>query len=215
LDKKYAAIMEEEKAAYLNFVKTHTKSIVGIAALKKLSESIEDCNVLTGLYESFTGNVKNSTAGKAYAKTLAIMKATAVGAAAPEFTQNDTTGRPVSLTSFRGKYVLVDFWASWCGPCRAENPNVVAVYSKYHDKGFEILGVSLDDEKSHTNWLHAIKNDKLMWQQVSDLQGWNNQAGQMYGIRSIPQNFLLDPSGKIIAKNLRGKDLEKKLAELF
>ncbi|WP_249219748.1 TlpA disulfide reductase family protein [Chitinophaga sp. HK235] len=215
LDKKYYAIKEEEKTAYLNFIKTHTQSVAGLDALKKLGTSIEDYKVLTPLYESFSNNVKNSMAGKDYGKDLAIMKATAIGASAHEFTQNDTTGQPVALTSFRGKYVLIDFWASWCSPCRAENPNVLAAYSKYHDKGFEVLGVSLDDEKSHTNWLNAIKHDGLTWQQVSDLKGWNNVVGRMYGIRYIPQNFLVDPSGKIIAKNLKGKDLEKKLAELF
>ncbi|RBL89944.1 TlpA disulfide reductase family protein [Chitinophaga flava] len=215
LDKKYFAIKEEEKTAYINFIKTHPQSVAGLDALKKLGTSIEDYKVLTPLYESFSNNVKNSMAGKDYAKELAIMKATAIGASAPEFTQNDTAGQPVALTSFRGKYVLIDFWASWCSPCRAENPNVVAAYSKYHDKGFEVLGVSVDDEKSRNNWLNAIKHDGLTWQQVSDLKGWNNAVSRMYGIRYIPQNFLVDPNGKIIAKNLKGKDLEKKLAELL
>jgi peroxiredoxin len=138
-----------------------------------------------------------------------------VGAIAPEFTQNDPDGNPVKLSSFRGKYLLVDFWASWCGPCRAENPNVVKAYTKYHDKGFEILGVSLDDEKGRTNWLNAIKKDGLTWKQVSDLKAWNNEAAQLYAIKAIPQNVLLDPSGKIIAKNLRAEALDKKLAELL
>jgi peroxiredoxin len=146
---------------------------------------------------------------------LSLLEKTAVGAIAPEFTLNDTLGNPVSLSSYKGKFVLVDFWASWCGPCRAENPNVVKSYAKFHNKGFDILGVSLDDERSKQNWLNAIRHDGLTWQQVSDLKGWNNEVAKLYVIKAIPQNVLLDPSGKIIAKNLRADALEKKLTELF
>lgn len=125
----------------------------------------------------------------------------------------DTTGKHVTLSSLRGKYVLVDFWASWCGPCRKENPNVVAAYQKYHDKGFEILGVSLDDKKNL--WEKAINADKLSWYHVSDLKGWRNQAAGLYMVKSVPSSFLLDKDGKIIAKNLRGEALHRKLAELL
>ena len=119
----------------------------------------------------------------------------------------------MSLTDFRGKYVLVDFWASWCRPCRAENPNVVRVYNQYKDKGFEILGVSLD--KSKDAWLKAIEQDKLTWKHVSDLKFWQSEAAQLYGVSSIPYTILLDPEGTIIAQNLRGASLERKLAELL
>jgi thiol-disulfide isomerase/thioredoxin len=119
----------------------------------------------------------------------------------------------VSLSSFKGKYFLLDFWASWCGPCRRENPNVVKAYRQYHNKGFDILGVSLDDSKD--DWLKAIKKDGLSWTQVSDLKGWKNEAATLYGIQGIPMNFLIDKEGKIIAKNLRGQDLEKRLAEVL
>jgi peroxiredoxin len=137
----------------------------------------------------------------------------AVGNIAPDFTLPDTEGKPVSLSSFKGKYVLVDFWASWCGPCRGENPNVVANYNKYKTKNFTVLGVSLDEDK--TKWLTAIKTDNLAWKHVSDLKFWNNAAAQLYGVQSIPFNVLLDQSGKIIATDLRDEDLGKKLEEVL
>ena len=137
----------------------------------------------------------------------------AIGKEAPDFTQNDTSGHAVTLSSFRGKYVLVDFWASWCGPCRKENPNVVAAYQKYHSKGFEILGVSLDQEAA--NWKKAIRSDNLGWIHVSDLKYWENAVAVLYGVQGVPQNYLVDPQGKIIASSLRGADLEKKLAEIY
>lgn len=143
---------------------------------------------------------------------LAAEAATNQGSIAPDFTQNDVNGKPVSLSSFRGKYVLIDFWASWCRPCRMENPNVVEAYNKFKDKNFTILGVSLDRQDGKTAWLNAIKDDGLTWTQVSDLKFWDNAAARLYNVNSIPFNILIDPSGKIIAKNLRGEDLHKALA---
>ncbi len=137
----------------------------------------------------------------------------AVGYPAPDFTMADTEGKQVSLSSFKGKYVLLDFWASWCGPCRGENPNVVANYNKYKTKNFTVLGVSLDEDK--TAWLAAIKKDNLTWTHVSDLKGWSNAVAKVYGVESIPFNALLDPSGKIIATDLRDEDLGKKLGEIL
>ena len=130
----------------------------------------------------------------------------AEGNPAPEFSQTDTLGKPVALSSFKGKYVLVDFWASWCGPCRMENPNVVAAYTQYKNKGFTVLGVSLD--KDRNKWLQAIHDDGLAWTHVSDLQFWQNAVAQQYRIQSIPQNLLIGPDGKIVAKNLRGEALD-------
>jgi peroxiredoxin len=136
-----------------------------------------------------------------------------VGSEAPDFSQQAPDGRTIALSSLRGKVVLVDFWASWCKPCRMENPNVKKVYEKYHAKGFEILGVSLDRDMNA--WTGAIKQDGLPWLHVSDLQFWNNAAAQQYGITSIPFTVLVDKEGKVIDKNLRGPALEAKLTELF
>jgi thiol-disulfide isomerase/thioredoxin len=215
LDKKYNLIDEEQKAAYIGFIKSHPNSIVSLDALKKFGGSIPDYAVVAPLFETFSTKLKNTTAGKEYGEALAKLKATSIGTIAPDFVQNDTLGNPLKLSSLRGKYVLVDFWASWCGPCRAENPNVVKAYAKYNQKGFEILGVSLDVEKDRANWLKAIQKDGLVWPQVSDLKGWGSDVALLYVIKAIPQNVLLDPSGRIIAKNLRGEALAKKLAELF
>ncbi|WP_400190848.1 redoxin domain-containing protein [Hymenobacter sp. B81] len=150
---------------------------------------------------------------KALVEHRARQQATAIGAVAPDIALSGTNGQPVALSSLRGKYVLIDFWASWCGPCRQENPNVVKLYQAYKSKGFEIYGVSLDN--SRDKWLKAIEADGLGWTHVSDLKGWQSAAGQQYGIRSIPATVLLDPQGRIIAKNLRGEELEKKVAELL
>jgi peroxiredoxin len=153
--------------------------------------------------------------GKYLQETVAETKITAVGSTAIDFTQADTSGNPVSLSSFRGKYVLIDFWASWCGPCRQENPNVVSNFNRFREKNFTVLGVSLDRPGQKDKWLQAIHTDKLGWTHVSDLQFWNNAVAQQYRIQSIPQNFLIDPYGKIIAKNLRGPALEAKLCEVL
>jgi peroxiredoxin len=136
-----------------------------------------------------------------------------VGDMAPELTMNDVDDKPFSLSQLRGKYVLLDFWASWCGPCREENPNVVAAFNQFKDKNFTVLGVSLDKNKQA--WIDAIKEDKLNWQHISDLKYWNSAATPLYGLNGIPYNVLIDPQGKIIATDLRGNTLQNKLTEVL
>lgn len=194
------------------FISHHPKSFVSLSQLQQLTYSTPYTE-LEKLYTGLDTAVQNSATGKKLAKHLAVMVKTTVGRPALSFTQNDVNGKPVSLSDFKGKYVLVDFWASWCGPCRAENPNVVKAYNQYKDKNFTILGVSLDDDS--TAWTKAIAHDHLTWTEVSDLKGWKNAVAQEYGVNAIPANYLVDPDGTIVAHNLRGEALKKKLAEVL
>jgi peroxiredoxin len=162
---------------------------------------------LASIYGELAPSAKQGPFAEFIDKTIASSAFGQIGTALPDFTQNDVNGKPFTLSSLRGKYVLVDFWASWCGPCRAENPNVVKAYNKFKSKGFTVLGVSLDQDKA--KWLEAIKKDALAWNHVSDLKYWNNAVATQFGIQSIPASFLIDPTGKIIARDLRGADLDK------
>jgi len=215
IQRKYKVAMAQEEEVMRKFIADNPKSFMSLAALGTLNNSSNDPYEIEKIYNTLSPEVRATEGGVSFKQVLDIAKITAIGSIAPDFTQADTSGKPVTLSSLRGKYVLIDFWASWCGPCRQENPNVVKVYNQYKTKNFTILGVSLDREDGKAAWLKAIKDDGLTWAQVSDLKFWANQAGVLYKVVSIPQNYLLDPTGKIIAKNLRGADLEAKLAEVL
>jgi peroxiredoxin len=197
----------------LEFVKANTASFHAPMLLRSMSYSM-DAEEIEGYLNSFTPEVAASKVATDLADRVAIMKTVAVGQKAPDFTLNDPDGNPVSLYSKLGpKLLLVDFWAAWCGPCRAENPHVVAVYQEFNKKGFDVFGVSLDRTKE--DWVKAIADDKLTWSHVSDLQYWNSAAAKLYAVNSIPASFLLDENGIIIAKNLRGDDLLNKVKEIL
>lgn len=213
---KQRTLSESLNTAHRQFAERNPASVVSIEAIKALAGYDPDPVVVEPLFHSLSAAVQHGTLGKAYQQEIEKMKTTAVGAVAPQFSQADTLGKQVALSSFRGKYVLLDFWASWCGPCRVENPHVVSAFHQYKDKNFTVLGVSLDNEGARDAWMKAIHDDKLQdWTQLSDLKGWQNAASQLYGVRGIPANFLIDPNGVIVAKNLRGKALEEKLSELL
>lgn len=215
LNSEYEKAANDVEAADEIFIKKNPNSYVSVYLMNAVIGGVMDLNKVEPLFKGLSPAVQNTLAGKKIAKMIESSRITAIGAVAPVFTQNDTAGKPVSLTDFRGKYVLIDFWASWCGPCRAENPNYVRVYQHYKDKGFTMLGISLDRAGAKEAWLAAIKKDGLTWTQLSDLKFWDNDVAKLYGVKAIPQNFLIDPYGKIVAANLRGEDLEKKLAEVF
>ena len=193
------------------FVANHPNSYFSIYLIS--GRTSYGYNVVKPLYDKLGALAKQSVSGKNLAQKLEILKKSRIGTQMTDFTQADTNGHPVKFSSFKGKYVLVDFWASWCGPCRREMPNVLKIYDAYKDKGFTVVGISLDNKAA--NWKKAIRDDKMPWTQLSDLKGWKNDVSAGFGIDGIPSNLLIDPSGKIIAKDLIGAELENALKRLM
>lgn len=216
LDERLQQIQRRRNVILTDYVKKHPFSYFSIDALRAMAVSEEETIKTEPLFNSLAESLRKSSRGAEFAQLIYHARNLAIGKPAPVFSQNDTSGHAVSLSDYRGKYVLLDFWASWCGPCREESPNLVKAYQQYKDRNFTILSVSLDSEKQRQAWLNAIKADGLEgWTHVSDLRRFDNAVAKLYGVKAIPGNFLIGPDGNILGKDLMGEQLIKKLASLL
>jgi peroxiredoxin len=215
---KNDVLIAQRDQLYLDFMRKYPTSQVSFDLMNGMATpnffSSRDAE-MAKIFSLFPKEWQVSENGKKVAKLIEGAKKLGVGKPAIDFTMNDVNGKPVKLSDFKGKYVLLDFWASWCVPCRAENPAVVKAYNRFKDHNFTVLGVSLDKESAKKEWIAAIEKDGLPWTQVSDLKGWENAAARAYDVQSIPVNYLIDPQGKIIGVGLRGENLMKQLEVLF
>jgi thiol-disulfide isomerase/thioredoxin len=209
-----ASYAKQKEEVIRSFVTAHPASLIAAYIINQhLCAPAADAAVIEPLYNQLSDEVKQSKSGKQVYAALNAAKTTAIGIAIPAFSVPDKNGELVNIAGYKGKYILIDFWASWCGPCRRENPNLLKAYKQYKDKGFDILSVSIDENKD--KWLAAVAEDQLSWTQVSDLKGKNSTVYKQFEIRAIPMNYLLDTEGRIVAKNLRGEELQKKLTEII
>lgn len=210
-----AVNLEMRNRVYGAFVKANPHSPAALFALLQFAGNDLDTRRVEPLFNSLSPEQQSEPGAVALAERIAEARKTEIGKAAPEFSQADSTGKLIALKSLRGQYLLLDFWASWCGPCRAANPELVKVYREFHSRGFQVLGIALERNAGRKQWLKAIHDDRLPWLQVAEFQYFDNTAARKYGIQAIPQNFLLDPNGVIIARNLSAAELSKQLSRLL
>jgi len=215
LGKEEGALKDNDMTYKKQIVKENPDAFASVLVLTDMANLGAPVNEVKELFNSLSENVQNTSLGKNLKENLDKRNSVEIGSKAPDFSAPNPDGKEISLKESLGKVTLIDFWAAWCKPCRAENPNVVKIYEKYHDQGFNIIGVSLDRPNQKDKWTQAIAEDNLTWNQVSNLQFWQDPVAQLYDVRAIPAQFILDENGVIVAKNIRGEELEAKIKQML